>query len=130
MSMKEKRFYLSQNRYREMKYFCLQYYEKKEKIKSLYPVKAVNMDGMPSANNVSNPTETYAEKIIELKADINAIEDSAKETSILFYKYIIENVTKNVPYEYLDIPMSRRSFYMMRKKFFYLLSKKVCTKVR
>lgn len=36
--------------------------------------------------------------------------------------YLRRAVTENVPYERLDVPMGRRQFYELRRKFFYILS--------
>jgi len=73
---------------------------------------------------ISNPTAQQGEEIVELKKDIELIEQTAIATSSELYQYIMENVTKDVPWEYLDIPLSRRSFFYMRRKYFYLLSLK------
>lgn len=117
-----KEYDISKNKYRELKYFCLQYKEKKDRLKSMCHISAVQITGMPHGSSISNPTATQGEGIAQLKKDIEVIEQTAIEVSSEFYQYILENVTKDVPWEYLDIPMSRRSFYRLRRKFFYNLS--------
>lgn len=116
---------ISKNRYRELKYFCLQYKEKKDKLQSMSFISAVNIDGMPHGTNISNPTAIQGEVIAQLKHDIEIIERTAMETDAEFYQYILDNITKGISWEYLDVPLSRRSFYYLRRKYFYLLSKKV-----
>lgn len=116
-----KHYKISKYRYRELKYFCLQYSEKMEKLKSISYVKASScFDNLNTGRN--NPVEYTTEFILELKKDIKLIEQTALETSGEFYEYILENVTKGMSWEYLDIPISRRGFYYLRRKFFFILS--------
>ena len=99
--------------------------QKKDKLQSMSFISAVNIDGMPHGTNISNPTAMQGEVIAQLKHDIEIIERTAMETDAEFYEYILENVTKGISWEYLDVPLSRRSFYYLRRKYFYLLSKKI-----
>ncbi len=116
---------ISWRRYRELKYFCMQYNEKKEKIKSIVGLSAVNYSGTPGAKGVfHSQTETQAIKIAGLRNDIKLIDDTAMEADSTIYKQLLENITDGVPYEYLQVPCGRRQFYRARRKFFYLLSQK------
>ena len=82
-------------RYRELKYFCMQY-----------------ADWMRSAD-------------AESKANRETLEQAARETDPALAAYIVRNVTSGIPYEHLGIvPCGRRQFYQARRKFFYLLSLK------
>lgn len=115
---------ISKNKYRELKYFCLQYKEKKDRIRSMCYISAVQVTGMPHGSGISNPTAQQGEEIAELKRDIELIEQTAIATDSELYQYIIENVTKGVPWEYLDVPLSRAGFYRIRRKYFYNLANK------
>ena len=58
------------------------------------------------------------------------IEQTAMETDSELYQYIIKAVTNEyVTYKYLqtimNIPCSRNTYYDRRRKFYYLLSKKI-----
>ncbi|MGE4213788.1 MAG: hypothetical protein AB7E42_03300 [Anaerotignaceae bacterium] len=113
---------ISKNKYKELQYFCLQYKEKKDRINSMCYISAVQVTGMPHGSGISNPTAQQGEEIAELKRDIELIEQTAIAVSSEFYQQLIENATKGVPWEYLDIPLSRRSFYRLKAKYFQLLA--------
>ncbi len=107
---------ISRNRYRELKYFCLQYDEKKQKLNQLckmplseYPSKAV------SSENIN-----YKKKSLE--KDIYIIEKAALMADSSLYEYLLKSVTNEVKYQYIDIPVSRAVFYRKKKKFFKILN--------
>lgn len=118
---------LSKNRYRELKYLCLQYREMKAKLIKIKSedIKAVQITGMPSAHNISNPTLDMAIKRTELERKINAIEEAAKRVDDSLYEYILKAVTEDVPYEFMAVPCGRRQFYQKRRRFFTILDEKI-----
>ena len=59
-----------------------------------------------------------------MQRDLEMIEQTAIEADAEIYTYILSNVAGGVPWEYLGVPYSRRQFYRIRKKFFYLLSER------
>ncbi|MBQ8823608.1 MAG: hypothetical protein IJZ64_00080 [Ruminococcus sp.] len=89
----------------ELKWFCFQY-EKKKKI----------------IRNTENKTEKIA-----LTRDIEAIDSTfdllAEDEMII--ELLKKSVTnKNMPYEALGgVPMGRRQFYELRRRFFFLLQR-------
>lgn len=85
------------NKYNELKYFCMQYSEKKREA----------MSGSCLRN-----------------ADIKQIEQAAMESDMNIYPYILRNLTEGIPYEYMDVPCGRRQFYEARRAFFILLASK------
>ncbi|MGE4215405.1 MAG: hypothetical protein AB7E42_11615 [Anaerotignaceae bacterium] len=115
---------ISKFRYRELLNFCMQYEEKKNRIKEFCEISAIKYSGMPKGNEISDPTAEKADMLIGLKADIELIEQTAIEADAEVYKQLLENITKGISYLHLDVPYSRASFYRRRKKFFYLLSLK------
>jgi len=116
---------LSTNRYRELKYFCLQYYEWKEQLRQLgCGISAYEVTGMPKSNTVAKPTESVALKRAELEKNISLIESAAKQASPIMYKEILKNVSQDIPYRYLNVPCCLKSFYKIRKEFFIILDKK------
>lgn len=119
-----KRYNISLNRFRELKYFCLQYEDKKRELKSLTFISSPVSDGQPHGNNTSDTTAKKALRISELKKDIELIEQCAIEVDSEIYQYIIKNVTEGIAYEFLDVPSGRRQFYSARRKFYWLLDKK------
>jgi len=113
---------ISQHRYLELFHFCLQYNEKKQQIK--YGLNAVVNDGMPRGSTMGNPTAAAGLRNAELQHDVEIIEKAAEQTSKVLKKYIIKNVSENLPYEYLGpVPVCRRDFYGFRRLFFSNLDK-------
>lgn len=117
-----KKYNISNNRYKELEYFCRQYPEKIQKLNSICSISSIKY-GSISSTSIGDRTGEEAQKRIELTKDIQIIEECAKEASEELYSYIIKNVCFEVPYERLNIPVSRTSYFRLRRKFFYILSK-------
>ena len=115
---------ISRDKYNELKYFCLQYWQKKQEIDMNYGIDGFSQDGMPRGTSSSNPTEKKALRIAQLKRDTELIEQTAMEADAEIHPWILKNVTSGVPYEYMDVPMGRRKFYEARRYFFFLLAQK------
>ena len=98
---------VSNDKYNELKYFCKQYREKKDELK-----------------NSRHTTEQKAKRSELLRSDIKMIEETAKEAEESISPWLIKSVTEGVPYEWMDIPLSRTKFYDARRYFFYLLAQK------
>lgn len=94
--IKLKDYGISRNKYNELKYFCMQYAEKKQEAGS---------NGLR-------------------RREIEQIEQSAMEADGDIYGYLLKNVTEGIPYEYMDVPCGRRQFYEARRTFFILLARK------
>lgn len=122
--MKLSDYNISRAKYNELKYFCMQYEEKKKKIHSSYGLDAVVNDGMPKGNLPGNSVERVAIQNAILQADVELIEKTALAADTEIYQWLMKNVTEGVPYEWLDVPVGRRQFYEARRYFFYLLSQK------
>ena len=115
---------ISRDKYNELKYFCLRYWQKKQEIDRNYGIDGFSQDGMPRGTSSSNPTEKKALRIAQLKRDTELIEQTAMEADAEIHPWILKNVTSGVPYEYMDVPMGRRKFYEARRYFFFLLAQK------
>lgn len=122
--MKLSDYNISRAKYNELKYFCMQYEEKKQKLNRSYGIGAVVNDGMPKGNLPGNPVERTAIQNAMLQKDIELIEQTAIEADPEIYQWILKNVTDGIGYDYLDVPKCRSDFYSSRKYFFYLLSLK------
>ena len=119
---------ISKYRYRELKAFCLQYQEKKEKLS--YGLTA-HGPSLGSAGRVGRPTENNAISNSPYVKDCMIIEQAALATSSEIYPWILASVTEDLSYEELElhpelgkIPVCRQDFYGIRRKFYALLSKK------
>lgn len=122
--MKLSDYHISRARYNELKYFCMQYSEKKHELMSNYGLHAVINDGQPKGNIPGNMTEQQALQNIKLKKEIDLIEQTVKEANEEISDWLLKNVTEGIAYEYMDAPISRTKFYDARRYFFYLLSRK------
>ena len=116
--MKLSDYNISRAKYNELKYFCMQYAEKKRELQKGYGLNAIVNDGMPKGNMSGNPVEKAAIHNIMLRADIELIEQTAIEADSEIYPWILKNVTGGLPYEYMDVPINRTDFYCIRKYFF------------
>lgn len=114
---------ISDNRYRELKYFCRQYKEKQKKLRSITEISSPKF-GIHTKGGISDRTGNIAIKKVRLADEIKTIEQAALEADASLYGFILENVTDGVPYEYLDIPISRSGFYALRRKFFCILDQR------
>ena len=117
--MKLSDYNISRAKYNELKYFCMQYEEKKREIHNSYGLGAVVGDGMPG-----NAVERVAIRNVMLQKDVEMIEQTAMEADPDIYQWLLKNVTEGIGYDYLAVPMSRNRFYDSRKYFFYLLAQK------
>lgn len=118
---------ISKNRYAELKAFCLQYEEKKSKIK--YGISAAQYDGQPKAHNTGSQTERQAMDNVIYTKDCAMIEEAAIRANPEIWRYIVKSVTLGLSYEFIEydneqgkIPMCRRDFYGTRKKFYAILN--------
>ena len=133
---------ISSNAYRELKYFCRQYGEKRAALSRQRFV-----EGTPHARQFSGetlcarqeqPGGTDALRLPAIPAaqggdaqaragkhqrDLKLIEDTVMEAAgPAMYRQLLLNVTEGVRYEYLgDAPCGRELFYKLRRRFFYLL---------
>ena len=118
------KYSITKNKYRELKYFCLQYEEKKRQLEECYSITSSQKGRGDSirCSYISKPTESAAIRAEELEKDIKLIEQTAIETDSEIYQYILRNVTQGISYEKLRAPCGINQFYKKRRKYFYLLS--------
>lgn len=119
---------ISKHRYQELKAFCLQYEEKKNKIR--YGLSAVQSDGQPRAHNTGSQVENQAIENVNYQKDCAMIEEAAVRANPEIYRFIIKSVTLGLAYEYIEydqidgrIPVGKTDFYAYRKLFYYYLHK-------
>lgn len=120
---------ISKNRYKELKAFCMQYEEKKNKIQ--YGMNSPNQDGMPrGSRSISSPVEQQAIENTMYMRDIRMIEEAAVKANPVIWKYILKSVTEDLSYEFImydkeqgRIPTGKTEFYAYRKLFYHHLDK-------
>ena len=127
-----KKYNISSHRFMELYHFCLQYNEWKDELKyKVDTLKSVQITDAPAAGGgVSDGTARLAARRVELQKKCELIEQTAIEADAEIYPYILKAVTnEGITYGYLstvmDIPCSRNTWYERRKKFYWLLSKKI-----
>lgn len=128
-SLNKDKYNLSDYRFRELYYFCLQYNEWNEKLNSKRnALKSLQISGMPSSGTSGNPTESAALECAELSYKCDMIEQAAKCADPELYEFIIYAVTnKDISFERLkiqkNIPCERDRYYNSRRKFYYYLDR-------
>lgn len=124
---KKNPYYISRNRYYELKHFCLQYKEFKKAYNDLCDsiasgiLKIENKDGAPKPDERPYIREKYLDNII-------LIETCCKLTDNVLWPYILKGVTEGLPYSYFktnnNIPCGKDMYYDLYRKFFWILSHK------
>ena len=127
---KKNDYYISRERYYELKHFCLQYPEWKRDYKALAlkGVRSPNLE-IPRVGKTTNQlskVETDAMAMEELSRHIMLVEATAVVADAEISNYILQAVTEGKSYEYMllncGIPCSRDTFYKRYRKFFWLLN--------
>lgn len=116
---------ISRAKYNELKYFCMQYGEKRQELHKNYGLGSVSSDGLPKGNLPGNPTEKTAirNSILKKRYRFNRANGNGSRFRNLSMAYK-KNVTEGIPYEFMPVPLSRTKFYDSRRYFFYLLAQR------
>ncbi len=122
--LKLQSYNISENHYRELKYFCKQYREKQSQLRSITELSSPRFDCIGGENKTSDNTADTAVRRAQLKKDLEAIEQAAIEAGEELFPYVISNVADGIPYQYLGVPLGKNQFYKVRRKFFDVLSRK------
>ena len=108
---------IGKHRFLELYHYCMQYPDWIKEIRELRGL------------GLSNPTASAAIKAAELSKRCKLIEDTAVEANKEIAQYILAGVTDTectyMVLEARGMPASRALYYRSRRKFYYLLSKKV-----
>lgn len=121
-------YHLSKHRYLELKHFCLQYPEWKQRLKEL--------NGLGSCGSRlifggdvewSDGTAKVAIERAELSKKIELVERIAREADTFLGPYILLCVTEGRTFPQMkalmDIPCGKNMFYDRYRKFFWMLGK-------
>ena len=121
--------------YKELDYFCRQYHRKKQEAENLLtlrvstPQPVVAADGSADfpgrgGGGVSDPVAAMAEKRERLLRDVRLIDRAAKLAGAELAPWLLRAVTRKDGVTRIiadGCPCSERSFYRMRRRFFYVL---------
>lgn len=126
---KKNPYWIPRDKYYELLYFSRQYWTMKQEKKELlrtYPT--ISYDENYTITDISNPVEKAVCRVSYLTDMMKLIEDTVKEVDPDIYKWLLNGVTTDKSYEYLNqkmgLPMSRGAYYERYRKYFFLLSKK------
>lgn len=129
ISLKNK-YWISINRYYELKYFCLQYPQWKKEYTDIddKAICSSSLIKISSDKKVSDDkVAKYAIEKIFYSDKIDMIEKAAMDADPDLYMYILRGVTESLSYTYLksrlDIPCGRDMYYDRYRRFFWLLNK-------
>lgn len=129
--LNRRRYDISKHRFYELYHYCLQYKEWKDELKfTTDSVKGVIITDMPHGSGTGDPTSNLAIRRAELFGRCKTIEETAKEADAELWEYLLKGITdENASYTYLrqvmNIPCGKNYYYEKRRKFYYLLSRKV-----
>lgn len=107
--------YISKYRYLELKNFCLQYPEWKERLREINYYRLAE-DGDPK-----RPTEDLAIEELYLKRKIELVERTAEEVDPTISSFLLQCVTCGKSYNVLvayGIPCGKEYFYKRYREFF------------
>ena len=123
------KYNISNYRFYELYYFCLQYEEWQEALNiKRDTLKSMQYSGMPSSGNPGDPTVNAAIDCAELARKCEAIEKAARMADKELFDYILYAVTHDkVTFNFLKLqkgmPCERDRYYNSRRKFYYYLDK-------
>ena len=125
---KKNKYWISKDRYYELKHFCLQYPIWKSTYAAFCDVDIPlsMIENAPTSNMPGDPTGKRAIMKAYYKEKIDLIERIAADADKYLYEYILKAVTEELSYTYLrsklDIPCGRDMYYDRYRRFFWLLS--------
>jgi hypothetical protein len=126
-----RRYEISKHRFYELYHYCLQYKEWKDELKySTDTVKSPQITDMPFGSTVGDPTGNLGMRRARLSEQCKVIEETSREADEEIWEYLLKGVTdENASYTYLrqimNIPCGKNYYYEKRRKFYYLLSRKM-----
>lgn len=123
---KANKYWVSKNRFYELKYFCLQYPFWKKQYEEVDGMYGRTIDSVYSRlNTPSDPTSKTVEMRSMYFDRMEAIEQAAIEADPYLASYILKAVTEGLSYNYLktklEIPCGRDMYYDRYRRFFWLL---------
>lgn len=112
-------------------HFALQYNEWRKELSGLTDTsKAITYSDMPKGNINPDPTCDLVERREQLVRNVDLVERCAREADPELFEWLMLGVTnEGVTYENLralrNIPCGHNVYYDRRRKFYYLLSKRI-----
>ena len=130
-TLNKEKYNISKHRFAEVYHFCMQYNEWQDELKyKIDTVKSVEITDMPLTHSNGDSTSRLACRRAELNRKCELVEQTAIEAAPEFYNYLLKAVTnEGITFNYLKsvmvIPCGRDMYYDRRRKFYWLMSKKL-----
>lgn len=123
---KKSKYYLTKNRFYELKYFCLQYKDWKLYLDSIdCGTHSRALTPYPRSTDVHSLVEEVAIRRDFYERRIALVESICKSTDPYIWRYLLKAVTEEVSYTYLktymNIPCGKDYYYDRYRKLFWLL---------
>lgn len=127
---KKNKYYISKHRYLELKHFCLQYYEWKNKyLEVSYLPDRGDICGKGRKNGyIGDETARIGANMAQISHNLKIVEEACEEADPYLSTYIFKAVTEDRAFTYLkmvmEIPCGKDYYYGRYRKFFWILDKK------
>lgn len=127
---KKNPYWISKNRFYELKHFCLQYNEWRRAYTAMdnCPLKSGGCPVISKEADFNDMTSKHAIKKATYAYKIELLKKTAQEADGSLAGYILKGVTEGISFEGLktlhNIPCERDMYYDRYRKFFWLLSQK------
>ena len=128
-SLNKEKYNISNNRFRELLYYCLQYPEWQDELSAIRnSLKGISYSDVRVMSGAGNPTQIAAMKSEKLARKCAAVEKAATMADEELYGYLMYAVTREgISFNYLKmmkgIPCERDRYYNSRRKFYFYLDK-------
>lgn len=120
-------YYISKERYYELKHFCLQYHEWKKLHENIVLVNSSSLV-KPGIKSQESPVEHKVEVLSKYWQKMKMVEETCMVCDPGYSYYIFKAVTEGLSYDKLvaryELACSKDYYYDIYRKFFWLLDKK------
>lgn len=125
-NLRLEKYGISKEAANELRSFCLQYPEKKAKVRDVFSIKSTVFTERIKKSGISDPTAKAEELAEKYQADIELIEKTAQEIDEFLAPWIVRSVTQDIPAWKLvqleNMPATVNEFNAKRRRFYCLLA--------
>lgn len=118
-------YWISKHRYYELKHFCLQYPEWKQRIKELRSVSSSSLIFPKSQMTFDDETFEKFHEIFSLEQKMKKVDQTIADLEPWIQNYIFIAVTEDRSFTYLKtvlgIPCERDAYYERYRRFYWIL---------
>lgn len=110
-------------------HYCLQYPEWKAEKRRILMEAEPRSAAPDDRGRDPDPTMRAAVRLAEVTRKIDIVEQTAKDASPDLYKWLLKGVTRDLSYNLLrtkyGIPCGRDEYSKVRRRFYYMINKKI-----